>query len=52
MGYKLMLTLILRIINAVIIITIYKLLGVDWVIVYAAINIDAYLDKLFLRGGD
>ena len=37
---------ILRTINSVAIIVIYKTWGIDWVVIYGLINIDAHIDDI------
>ncbi len=37
---------ILRILNTLAIVVIYKVFGIDWVIIYGIINIDAHIDEL------
>ena len=37
---------LLRMLNTIAIVVIYKVFGIDWVIIYGIINIDAHIDEL------
>ena len=43
---SLKITSILRMLNSLVVIGLYKTLGIDWVIIYSVINIDAHLDMI------